>query len=121
MTGWPSPSRHEIPPRRLHVFPLPAESLTEPSNLATIATRLTTVKTIKARFSRGTFTPLDPPPPDLVHEGEEVLLAVSPIVSPSGSLVRETAGLWKGLLDAEELKRNIYADRLVATRPPVSF
>jgi Protein of unknown function DUF104. len=95
--------------------------LTEPSNLATIATRLTTVKTIKARFSRGTFTPLDPPPPDLVHEGEEVLLAVSPIVSPSGSLVRETAGLWKGLLDAEELKRNIYADRLVATRPSVSF
>jgi hypothetical protein len=79
------------------------------------------VKTIKARFSRGTFTPLDPPPPDLVHEGEEVLLAVSPIVPPSGSIVRETAGSWKGLLDAEELKRNIYADRLVSTRPPVSF
>ncbi len=79
------------------------------------------VKTIKARFSRGTFTPLDPPSPELVREGEEVLLTVSPIAPPSGSIVRETTGLWKGLLDAEELKRNIYADRLVSTRPPVSF
>ncbi|MBM4123559.1 MAG: hypothetical protein FJ246_01165 [Nitrospira sp.] len=78
-------------------------------------------KTIKARFSHGIFTPLDPPPPELVHEGEEVLLAVSSIAPTSGSTIRETAGLWKGLLDAEELKRDIYADRLVSTRPPVSF
>lgn len=79
------------------------------------------VKTIKAKFSHGTFTPLDPPPPELVHEGDEVLLAVSPIAPVSGSLVGDTAGSWKDLLDAEELKRNIYTDRLVATRPPASF
>lgn len=79
------------------------------------------VKTIKAKFSHGTFTPLDPPPPELVHEGDEVLLAVSPITPTSGSIIRETAGLWKGLLDAEDLKRNIYASRLITTRPPVSF
>lgn len=79
------------------------------------------VRTIKAKFSHGTFTPLDPPPPELVHEGEEVLLAISPIMPASGSIVRETAGSWKGLLDGEELKRHIYADRLVTTRPPATF
>lgn len=79
------------------------------------------VKTIKAKFSHGTFTPLDPPPPELVHEGDEVLLSVSPVTRASGSLVQATAGSWKGLLDGEALKRNIYADRLVTTRQPVSF
>lgn len=79
------------------------------------------VKTIKAKFSHGTFTPIEPPPPELVHEGDEVLLAVSPITPVSGSIVGETAGSWKGLLDADELKRNIYSDRLVTTRPPASF
>lgn len=79
------------------------------------------VKTIKARFSHGTFTPLDPPPPELVHEGEEVLLVVSPITPSSGSFIRETGGLWEGLIEPEALKRNISADRLIATRPPVSF
>lgn len=79
------------------------------------------VKTIKAKFSHGAFTPLDPPPPELVHEGDEVLLAVSPMTPASGSPVRDTAGAWKTLIDGEELKRNIYADRLVTTRQPVSF
>jgi hypothetical protein len=79
------------------------------------------VKTIKAKFSHGTFTPLDPPPPELVHEGDEVLLAVSPVAPASVSGIRETAGSWKKLIDGEELKRNIYADRLVTTRQPVSF
>jgi hypothetical protein len=31
--------------------------------------------------------------------------------------LRASAGGWKGLIDAEELKRNIYADRLSTTRP----
>ena len=31
--------------------------------------------------------------------------------------LRVSAGGWKGLLDAEELKRNIYANRLINTRP----
>jgi hypothetical protein len=79
------------------------------------------IKTIKAKFSHGSFTPLDPPPADLVHEGDEVLLAVSPIPPAVSSLIRATAGAWKGLVDAEEMKRNIYADRLVSTRPPASF
>jgi hypothetical protein len=31
--------------------------------------------------------------------------------------LRASAGGWKGLNDVEELKRNIYADRLISTRP----
>lgn len=31
------------------------------------------------------------------------------------------AGGWKDLIDAEELKRNIYADRLISTRPDVKL
>ena len=31
--------------------------------------------------------------------------------------LKATAGAWKGLIDAEELKRNIYEDRLIDTRP----
>jgi hypothetical protein len=79
------------------------------------------VKTIKAKFSHGTFTPLDPPPPELVHEGDEVLLAVSPVKPASVTAIGETAGSGKDLIDGEELKRNISADRLVTTRQPVSF
>jgi hypothetical protein len=79
------------------------------------------VKTIKAKFSHGTFTPLDPPPPELVHEGDEVLLAVSPVMPALSSPVRDTAGAWSRLIDGEELKRNICADRLVTIRQPVSF
>ena len=39
-----------------------------------------------------------------------------PAKAQAGGLER-SAGGWKGLIDAEELKRNIYADRLISTRP----
>jgi hypothetical protein len=79
------------------------------------------MKTIKAKFSHGSFIPLDPPPAELVHEGDEVLLAVIPICPASDLILSETAGSWKSLVDAEEMTRNIYADRLVSTRPSASF
>lgn len=34
---------------------------------------------------------------------------------------KRSAGSWKGLVDGEELIRNIYADRLVSTRPEVKL
>ncbi len=34
---------------------------------------------------------------------------------------RRSAGAWKGLIDAEQLKREIYADRLVSTRPEIKL
>ncbi len=37
-----------------------------------------------------------------------------------GSFER-SAGSWAGLIDGEELIRNIYADRLISTRPEVKL
>ncbi len=80
------------------------------------------VRTIKARFLKGVFQPLDPHGTALVKEGEEVLITITtaPEERP-GDPLRETAGGWKDLIDAEALKKNIYADRLVSTRPGVRF
>lgn len=36
-------------------------------------------------------------------------------------MLERTAGAWKGLIDSGELKKNIYADRLITTRPGVSL
>ena len=77
------------------------------------------VRTIRARFSKGVFEPLEPEATTVLHEGEEVLLTVStPAVDDLADAIAGTAGAWKGLVDGEALKRHIYADRLVTTRPP---
>lgn len=34
-------------------------------------------------------------------------------------LLKKTSGGWKGLADAEKLKRSIYSDRLISTRSKV--
>ena len=77
--------------------------------------------TIRARVGRGVLELLEKV--DL-PEGKEVSVTILDTIStkPSdGSGMREaldaTAGAWKGLIDAEELKRNIYEDRLLSTRP----
>jgi len=41
--------------------------------------------------------------------------------SKPGNGFKRSAGSWKGLVDGEELIRNIYADRLVSTRPEVKL
>ena len=73
-------------------------------------------KEFRARFSEGVLKPLDIV--DL-KEGEEVRVIITE--RPKGKGMREalraSAGGWKGLVDADELKRNIYADRLISTRP----
>ena len=71
--------------------------------------------TIRARFTHGVLEPLE----HLEFEEGEVLTVTIirlPSAEKPGGLER-SAGGWKGLVDAEELKRNIYADRLVSTRP----
>lgn len=77
------------------------------------------VRTIKAKFSKGVFEPLEAEVVEMVGEGEEVLLTISTIPTAPASPLPDTAGGWKGLIDAETLKRNIYTDRLIATRPEV--
>lgn len=75
------------------------------------------VRTIKAKFSNGVFEPLEPEVADIVGEGEEVLITISTLPTELGDPFTDTSGGWKGLIDADGLKRNIYADRLIATRP----
>jgi predicted DNA-binding antitoxin AbrB/MazE fold protein len=74
-------------------------------------------KECRARFLHGVLEPLEIV--DL-QEGEEgkVIIAERP-TKGKGMIeaLRASAGGWKGLIDAEELKHNIYADRLISTRP----
>ena len=71
--------------------------------------------TIKARYSNGVLKPLEKVN---LREGEEVSLTIAalPPSAQPGWLERTAAG-WSGLVDAEELKREIYQSRLLATRP----
>ena len=73
-------------------------------------------KEFRARFSHGVLEPLEAV--DL-KEGEEVKVIIAEKPTSKGMIeaLRASAGGWKGLIDAEELKRNIYADRLISTRP----
>lgn len=72
-------------------------------------------KVVKARFSKGMIEPLE----ELdFEEGDELELIVSLISKGKNMLeaLEATAGGWKDLIDAEELKRNIYSDRLLKNR-----
>jgi predicted DNA-binding antitoxin AbrB/MazE fold protein len=71
--------------------------------------------TIRARFSHGVLEPLEHVD---IPEGEILTITIirRPTKGGAGGLER-SAGGWKELIDTEELKRNIYADRLISTRP----
>jgi predicted DNA-binding antitoxin AbrB/MazE fold protein len=71
--------------------------------------------TIRARFANGVLEPLERLD---VPEGEVLTITIIRLpVNEGGGGLERAAGGWKGLIDAEELKRNIYADRLISTRP----
>ncbi len=76
------------------------------------------IKSIKAKFSDGVIIPLEPLS---FAEGEEIVvtLDVKPDLSPEErrKLTMSAAGGWKGNVDAEQLKKDIYASRKVNTRP----
>ncbi len=71
--------------------------------------------TFKARFSKGVIKPLEKLE---IEEGKELTITITEI--PGKAEIEDpldvTFGGWAGLIDAEELKKNIYADRLVSTR-----
>ena len=70
---------------------------------------------IKARFSNGVLTPLEPL--DL-EEGKEVMVSIADAQSPDRAIrALRATGAWKGTHDPEELLRSIYSDRLVDSRP----
>ena len=71
---------------------------------------------IRARFSNGVIEPLEKV--DL-EEGEEIRIIITKHAKGKGIIeaLRASAGGWKGTHDPEELKRDIYADRLINNRP----
>jgi len=78
-------------------------------------------KTIRARFSRGVIEPLEKVE---IREGEVITISIletkpKPVRESFSEALKRTAGGWKDLIDCDELKKNIYNDRLVATRPEV--
>lgn len=71
--------------------------------------------TVRARKRGGVLELLEPVE---LPEGKEVSVTIleTPGARSSEGLKR-SAGAWKGLVDAEKLIENIYADRLISTRP----
>lgn len=72
--------------------------------------------TVRARFVNGRLEPADRL--DL-PEGAEVTVTIVEIagLKDREGRSRRAAGGWEGIIDANELIRNIYADRLISTRP----
>jgi predicted DNA-binding antitoxin AbrB/MazE fold protein len=71
--------------------------------------------TVRARVKGGTLELLETVN---LPEGEEVTVTI--IEAPSRTdreAFRRAAGAWRDTVDAETLIRNIYADRLISTRP----
>jgi predicted DNA-binding antitoxin AbrB/MazE fold protein len=72
-------------------------------------------ETIRVRIRGGMLEPLEKV--DL-PEGQEIMITILDVPAERDfEAFRRAAGGWKGTIDAEVLIRNIYADRLVSTRP----
>ena len=72
-------------------------------------------KTVRARFVNGRLVPADRL--DL-PEGKEVTVTILEIPGRKDREVScRAAGAWKGTIVAEDLIRNIYADRFLSARP----
>ena len=68
---------------------------------------------VRARVRGRSLDLLDPIP---LRDGAEVLVSISePAEARDFDALRRAAGAWRGMVDAESLITNIYADRLVAT------
>jgi len=71
--------------------------------------------TVRARVRGESLDLLDWIP---LREGDEVCVSISePAPVRDLEALRRAAGAWKDIVDADLLIANIYADRLVATRP----
>lgn len=82
--------------------------------------KFTVGKTIRARFSKGVIRPLEKID---VAEGKEITITILDFSAASNQKngLDASSGGWQGLVNAETLKRNIYADRLISTRPSVTL
>jgi predicted DNA-binding antitoxin AbrB/MazE fold protein len=76
---------------------------------------------IHGRYSKGAIELLEKVD---FAEGEDVLVDVVRGGRSSTERMKyleKSAGAWKGLVDAEQFKRDIYADRLIQTRKEVKL
>jgi hypothetical protein len=71
-------------------------------------------RTVRARVKGSSLDLLDRIP---FRDGDEVLVSISKPEAKDIDALRRAAGAWKGMIDADALIANIYADRLIATRP----
>lgn len=69
---------------------------------------------LMARVRGGMLEPLEPL---RFPEGTLLALSISPVSRPEDIASRRAPGGWKGLLDADKLIEDIYAARLISTRP----
>jgi len=72
---------------------------------------------IKAKFLNGVIKPLKQLD---IEEGKEITITIKEAPSKAIETIdslKNSFGGWKGLIDAERLKRNIFEDRLIGTRP----
>jgi predicted DNA-binding antitoxin AbrB/MazE fold protein len=73
------------------------------------------MQTIMVKFSNGLLKPLE-----ALHLPEGVELTITINEKPQKTFsqaLKETAGVWQGLVDTEKLKRDIYQSRLIDNRP----
>ena len=74
-------------------------------------------KIIKAKFLNGLIEPLEKVE---LKEGEEITITIKETPSETRKTIealRKSFGVWKETVDCEKLKRDIYEDRLIRTRP----
>ena len=83
--------------------------------------------TVKVKYANGVLTPLEPL--DLADAEYQVILADAPVADPldvtavapettaAEAAFQSSLGAWRGTHDPEELIRQLYADRLVNSRP----
>ena len=84
-------------------------------NMARSVKNATKRRTVRARVRGGSLDLLERIP---LNDGDEVVVTISePVPRKDLEALRRVAGAWKGLIDADELIANIYADRLISTRP----
>ncbi len=78
------------------------------------------IKAIKAKYSEGMIKPLEKLE---IKEGTEltVIISETPREVKDEDVLDVTFGGWVELIDGEELKKNIYADRLISTRSEVKL
>lgn len=76
-------------------------------------------QTIRAKFSKGVIKPLEKVD---IKEGTNISITIIEIPEKEeGDPLDTTFGGWADTIDCDELKRNIYADRLISTRPGVKL